>query len=382
MKSKKMITMVLAALSIAGGAMGAQAQTVEELSQEMDNRTNTLITAINNVATNLEGVQTNIETNLGNVAEMAQDGLDKANQKIDTNAGNITQNQQDIAENKQAIADEASQREAADQAIQTEMDTRTNNLIGAINTVATNLQTNLEGVQKNIETNLKDVADMAQDGLDEANQKIDTNAGNIKQNQQDIADNAAAIKKIQDNWSDSERAFNAETVQQIDANTKNIADEKEAREAADEVLQQGIDAETANRVAADNALDSRISHVETDANKGIAKATALAALHPLDYDPDNKFDVAAAGGFYKGEKAFALGAFYRPNRNMMVSLATSLSSGDNAYNVGVTFKVGKAGKRAESGVSTAELYAMIGAMQEKMDQQQKRIEELEANQAK
>ena len=129
-------------------------------------------------------------------------------------------------------------------------------------------------------------------------------------------------------------------------------------------------------------LDNRISHVETDANKGIAKATALAALHPLDYDPDNKFDVAAAGGFYKGEKAFALGAFYRPNRNMMVSLATSLSSGDNAYNVGVTFKVGKAGKRAESGVSTAELYAMIGAMQEKMDQQQKRIEELEANQAK
>ena len=378
MKSKKMVTMVLATLSIAGSAMGVQAQTVEELSQEMDNRTNTLITAINNVATNLEGVQTNIETNLGNVADMAQDGLDKANQKIDTNAGNITQNQQDIAENKQAIADEASQREAADQAIQTEMDNRTNTLITAINNVATNL----EGVQKNIETNLQDVADMAQNGLDEANQKIDTNAGNIKQNQQDIADNAAAIKTIQENWSDSERAFNAETVQQIDANTKDIANEKEAREAADEVLQQGIDAETANRVAADNALDSRISHVETDANKGIAKATALAALHPLDYDPDNKFDVAAAGGFYKGEKAFALGAFYRPNRNMMVSLATSLSSGDNAYNVGVTFKVGKAGKRAESGVSTAELYAMIGAMQEKMDQQQKRIEELEANQAK
>ncbi len=129
-------------------------------------------------------------------------------------------------------------------------------------------------------------------------------------------------------------------------------------------------------------LDNRISHVETDANKGIAKASALAALHPLDYDPNNKFDVAAAGGFYKGEKAFALGAFYRPNRNVMLSLASTVSSGDNAYNVGATFKIGKAGKRAESGVSTAELYAMIGAMQEKMDQQQKRIEELEANQAK
>ena len=56
-------------------------------------------------------------------------------------------------------------------------------------------------------------------------------------------------------------------------------------------------------------LNSRINQVESDATKGIAKASALAALHPLDYDPDNKFDIAAAGGFYKGENAFALGAF-------------------------------------------------------------------------
>ena len=129
-------------------------------------------------------------------------------------------------------------------------------------------------------------------------------------------------------------------------------------------------------------LNSRISQVESDANKGIAKASALAALHPLDYDPDNKFDIAAAGGFYKGENAFALGAFYRPNRNVMLSMGTTLTDGDNAYNVGLTFKIGKSGKHTEAGLTTADLYAMIGAMQDKMDQQQKKIEELEAKQAK
>lgn len=150
--------------------------------------------------------------------------------------------------------------------------------------------------------------------------------------------------------------------------------EKTAREDADKELQENLNQVAATRLAGDNYLNSRIDSVEKDANKGIAKATALAALHPLDYDPDNKFDVAAAGGFYKGENAFALGAFYRPSRNVMLSLATTVSSGDNAYNVGVTFKVGKSGKHAE-GASTAELYAMIEAMQ-------KRIADLEAAQGK
>lgn len=164
--------------------------------------------------------------------------------------------------------------------------------------------------------------------------------------------------------------------------TRQVEAEATARKDADKQLQANIEKETADRIAGDNALNSRINQVESDANKGIAKASALAALHPLDYDPDNKFDIAAAGGFYKGENAFALGAFYRPNRNVMLSMGTTLTSGDNAYNVGVTFKIGKSGKHTEAGLTTADLYAMIGAMQDKMDQQQKKIEELEAKQAK
>ena len=168
----------------------------------------------------------------------------------------------------------------------------------------------------------------------------------------------------------------------VNENTRKIDAEEKARTDADKKLQANIEKETADRIAGDNVLNSRINQVESDATKGIAKASALAALHPLDYDPDNKFDIAAAGGFYKGENAFALGAFYRPNRNVMLSMGTTLTGGDNAYNVGLTFKIGKSGKHTEAGLTTADLYAMIGAMQDKMDQQQKKIEELEAKQAK
>ena len=171
---------------------------------------------------------------------------------------------------------------------------------------------------------------------------------------------------------------------EAEAKARDDADKAEAkaREEADTKLQNNIKAEATTRENAVNALNSRIDQVGSDATKGIAKASALAALHPLDYDPDNKFDIAAAGGFYKGENAFALGAFYRPNRNVMLSMGTTLTSGDNAYNVGLTFKIGKSGKHTEAGLTTADLYAMIGAMQDKMDQQQKKIEELEAKQAK
>ena len=187
-----------------------------------------------------------------------------------------------------------------------------------------------------------------------------------------------ADTKLQEN-------IDAEATARKDADTKlqnNIDAEATVRKDADTKLQANIEKETADRIAGDNVLNSRINQVESDANKGIAKASALAALHPLDYDPDNKFDIAAAGGFYKGENAFALGAFYRPNRNVMLSMGTTLTSGDNAYNVGVTFKIGKSGKHTETGLTTADLYAMISAMQDKMDQQQKKIEELEAKQAK
>ena len=120
----------------------------------------------------------------------------------------------------------------------------------------------------------------------------------------------------------------------------------------------------------DNALAGRIDKLATDTDKGLAKVSALAGLHPLDFDPSNKLNFAVAGGSYNGEHAFALGAFYRPNRNIMISFGSSIAGGENAYNVGLSVKVGKGGDRmSESNATVSELYALIGRMQEEMNAQ-------------
>ena len=75
-------------------------------------------------------------------------------------------------------------------------------------------------------------------------------------------------------------------------------------------------------------------------NVGTASASALAGLHPLDYDNSNKVSFAVSHGQYNGSKATAFGGFVRPNENIMLSLASTISSADRAWNAGLSFKIG------------------------------------------
>ena len=75
-------------------------------------------------------------------------------------------------------------------------------------------------------------------------------------------------------------------------------------------------------------------------NVGTATASALAGLHPLDYDEANKVSFAVSHGQYNGSKATAFGGFIRPNENIMLSLASTISSNDRAWNAGLSFKIG------------------------------------------
>ena len=75
-------------------------------------------------------------------------------------------------------------------------------------------------------------------------------------------------------------------------------------------------------------------------NVGTATASALAALHPLDYDEANKVSFAVSHGQYNGSKATAFGGFVRPNENIMLSLASTINSNDRAWNAGLSFKIG------------------------------------------
>ncbi len=153
-----------------------------------------------------------------------------------------------------------------------------------------------------------------------------------------------------------------------------ITAEETARKAEDTKIREEFakadDKVRAELAAAGKVLGQRINQLATDTDKGLAKVSALAGLHPLDYDSANKLNVAAAGGSYNGEHAFALGAFYRPNRNIMLSFGSSIAGGDNAYNVGISVKVGKGGDRmGESNATVSELYALVGRMQEEMNAQ-------------
>ena len=75
-------------------------------------------------------------------------------------------------------------------------------------------------------------------------------------------------------------------------------------------------------------------------NVGTAVASALAALHPLDYDESNKVSFAVSHGQYNGSKATAFGGFFRANENIMFSLASTISPNDRAWNAGLSFKIG------------------------------------------
>ena len=145
-----------------------------------------------------------------------------------------------------------------------------------------------------------------------------------------------------------------QTNQQVAANTENIG-----------ILGSAV-----------NKLGDRIERVG-------AGAAALAALHPLDFDPDNKLDFAAGFGNYRGASAVAVGAFYRPSENVMFSVGGAFGGGEDMVNAGVSFKVG-----AGSGSATTSRTAMaksLKSMQEvvasqdaQLAQQREQIDKLTA----
>ena len=87
-------------------------------------------------------------------------------------------------------------------------------------------------------------------------------------------------------------------------------------------------------------LNHRVDNLDSRIDKVGAGAAALAALHPLDFDPDAKWDFAAGYGNYGGENAVAVGTFYRPNEDTMFSVGGTFGNGENMINAGVSLKIG------------------------------------------
>lgn len=99
-------------------------------------------------------------------------------------------------------------------------------------------------------------------------------------------------------------------------------------------------------ITAGDHIKGVLSKMDKRIDKSVAGAAALAALHPLDFDPDAKWDFAAGYGHYRGGDAAAIGAFYRPNEDVQLSIGSTVGSDETVFNAGLSVKVG-----AHSGVS-------------------------------
>ena len=124
----------------------------------------------------------------------------------------------------------------------------------------------------------------------------------------------------------------------------------------------------------DQAMGNMYGSLSKDINQGVAKASALAALKPLEYDPEDKFNFAVGYGHYKNGNSSAIGAFYYANANTMFNVGATIGNGDTAFNAGVSFKIGHGS--TYNGVSKATLVAGISNQQKQLDAQNEEIEQL------
>lgn len=123
----------------------------------------------------------------------------------------------------------------------------------------------------------------------------------------------------------------------------------------------------------------RINQLGGRINKVGAGAAALAALHPLDFDPEDKWNFAVGYGNYRNANSTAIGAFYRPNADTMFSVATNFGNGENMINAGVSFKLGRSGKspaRLGSKQEIKELQEVVARQDDQLKKQDKEIREL------
>ena len=144
-----------------------------------------------------------------------------------------------------------------------------------------------------------------------------------------------------------------------------------------------IDQKLGGSNASISGINQRLEKTNAKINKVGAGAAALAALHPLDYDPDDKLTFSAGMGNYAGENAAALGAFYRPNEKFMLSLGGTMGNGENMVNLGLSIGLDKANGFAK--MSKRELIQEVNAvkaeneaMKDQLANADERIAKLEA----
>ena len=253
--------------------------------------------------------------------------------------------------------------------------------------------TNADG--KKVEFKLNNVSVGDNQIHDVATGIADTDAVNVKQlkeymstNDKDTITTVKAGNNIEvtANGHDYTVSLNKDVVDKIDNATAGVKANADAIKSNTDAIKANTADIADNKAQIDNLvnqignndtkINNMISNTRYEARRGIASASALAALHPLDYNPDHKVDVMGGVGHYRGKTAVALGAAYRPNENLMFTVGTAINGKDSSVNAGVSYKVGAKDSTYKSQASLAkdveDLKQIVAKLQAELEEARKK----------
>ena len=296
---------------------------------------------------NAENIQKNTEAIAKNTADISKnaEAISKNTENIKNNSKAIAENAKNIQKNTEAIA-----KNTADISKNTEAIGKLDERVTKVEEVAkkhTTVSTDDTNVQISEDTNKdggKDYKvslnkDLNLSSVTTGDTKMDTNGVTVKD-----------VSLTKDGLSIGNKTY-------VSDKGLNANDQKVTNVAAGDLSEKSTDAVNGSQLFATNQQVAQnaqsISKLGNRINKVGAGAAALAALHPLDFDPDDKWDFAAGYGNYNGENAAAIGAYYRPNEDTMLSVGGSFGNGENMVNAGVSLKLGQGNHVSTSKVAMA-----------------------------
>ena len=226
------------------------------------------------------------------------------------------------------------------------------NKIGDLNSLTTTEQGNLVGAVNEVNKKANDAQTTANSALNKANTNA-TNIGNLGElNTTNKGNLVGAVNEV------NKKA------------DKNAEDIKTVNGRVDEL---------GGRV---DTLGGAVAKLDSRVNKVGAGAAALAALHPMEFDSDNKLTFAAGVGSYHGASAAAIGAFYRPSEQVMFSISGNMGNGENMVNAGVSFALDRPSKTPTTKAALVKTVVaqneQIAALNETLAEQNEKIARLEA----
>lgn len=302
-----------------------------------------------NVAQNKADIAQNKADIAQNKADIAQNKADIAQNKADIaqNKADIAQNKADIATNKADIAtNKANIAQNAADIKKVEALAKKHTTVTAGDNITVAETTNADGgkeykvaLDKDIKLDSVTTGQtvMNNDGL-KVGDKVSVTKDAVTAGKTSISDEGV---KVGDKTYISDKGLNAN-----DQKVTNVADgkvEKDSKDAINGGQLHQAKADINNRIdGVENQVVSntnRINQLGSRVNKVGAGAAALAALHPMDFDPDDKLTFSAGYGNYGGENAAAIGAYYRPDEKVMFSIGGTVGNGENMVNAGVSFSL-------------------------------------------